>query len=457
MIAPSSRLVGVVCVVGVPAAALSTFSQEYGFVGAVACIALVAAALLDAVVSLGRLGEVEASLPVKLQLVHARWSPLTLSLKNPRSRGLSVALEATERLSAMPTVLAVTAAVGAFSAAEFRVKAEQRGFSRITSCRLETPSWLGFWHVRRECPVQCELSAYPDLHTEQRLIAGLFSAHSASGLHRFRQVGRGREFERVRDYVPGDPSEHIHWKASAKRGRPVTKLFQAERSQRIYVAIDASRTSLRSSARNNEVEESPLAPPGADATGQHEAVLEKLIRSALLLGKVTERMGDQFGLLTFSDRVEAFLQAKRGSTHFRACREALVTLRGAQVNADYSELFSFIGSRIQQRSLIIVLTNLEDPALSEEFAEAVRLVRQKHLVLVTSIVDPRLGPLFETGPVESLDQIYEKLSGHLVYARLLELKRELGSRQVELATVQSLGLTAQVVDAYIGVKRRQLL
>ena len=44
----------------------------------------------------------------------------------------------------------------------------------------------------------------------------------------------------------GDSLGDVHWKATAKRGHPVTKEFQIERTQEVYCIIDASRLSARS-------------------------------------------------------------------------------------------------------------------------------------------------------------------------------------------------------------------
>jgi uncharacterized protein (DUF58 family) len=64
-------------------------------------------------------------------------------------------------------------------------------------------------------------------------------------MHTQRQVGKGRDFEQLREYLPGDGYEDIHWKATAKYGHPVTKVFQIERTQELYVVLDASRLSGR--------------------------------------------------------------------------------------------------------------------------------------------------------------------------------------------------------------------
>ena len=94
-------------------------------------------------------------------------------------------------------------------------------------------------------PAQSEIRVYPNLFTERRNLAALFLHRGAFGLHAQRQVGKGREFEKLREYMPGDSFDEIHWKATAKRGRPITKVFQIERTQEVYVVIDASRLSAR--------------------------------------------------------------------------------------------------------------------------------------------------------------------------------------------------------------------
>ena len=124
-----------------------------------------------------------------------------------------------------------------------------------------------------------------------------------------RQIGRGREFEKLREYVPGDGSDEIHWKATARRGRPITKVFQVERTQEIYVVIDASRLSAR---------------PAGD-----ETALERSIAAALIVGAAAERRGDLFGLAAFSHQVEAFTRARNGKSHYAACRDAIYQIAAA--------------------------------------------------------------------------------------------------------------------------------
>src|SRR5439155_5760719 len=126
--------------------------------------------------------------------------------------------------------------------------------------------------MRKSVPTQSEIRVYPNLLRERRDLAALFLHRGAFGLHAERQVGKGREFEKLREYVPGDGYDEIHWKATAKRGRPITKVFQIERTQEVYVVIDASRLSARpveSPAHDLNRQEQPHGFPGSTLDTRH--------------------------------------------------------------------------------------------------------------------------------------------------------------------------------------------
>ena len=80
-----------------------------------------------------------------------------------------------------------------------------------------------------------------------------------------RYLGRGREFEHLREYVPGDSFDDVDWKATARRGKPVTRIFQVERTQEIYAVVDSSRLPSRlemGQPRRVLVEEPLVIPAG---------------------------------------------------------------------------------------------------------------------------------------------------------------------------------------------------
>ena len=49
---------------------------------------------------------------------------------------------------------------------------------------------------------------------------------------------RGMEFDEVRAWQPGDDPRHMHWKATARTGRPYTKLYQEESERPTVLCVD---------------------------------------------------------------------------------------------------------------------------------------------------------------------------------------------------------------------------
>jgi uncharacterized protein (DUF58 family) len=313
----------------------------------------------------------------------------------------------------------------------------RRGNYRINSAYVEGVSSFGFWAARKKLSVQSEIRVYPNVIAERSTLAALFINRGAFGLHAERQVGKGRDFEKLREYLPGDSFDDIHWKAAARRARPVTKVFQVERTQEVYVVIDASRLSAR------------------DAGGS--PILERLVTAALILGLAAERQGDLFGLLAFSDKIDAFVRAKNGKSHYNHCRDALYTLQPQTVSPDFDELSAFLRLRLRRRALIVFLTSLDDPAIAESFVRNVEWIRRQHLVIVNMIRQKGVRPLFSDSKVSSVDELYEQLGGHLRWHKLRQLEKTLQRRGVRFSLLENERLSADVVSQYLSIKQRQLL
>ena len=60
---------------------------------------------------------------------------------------------------------------------------------------------------------------------------------------RLRLTGTGREFDHLRDYRAGDEMRNISWPATARRAKVVTREFTTERSQQVWIVVDAGRLS----------------------------------------------------------------------------------------------------------------------------------------------------------------------------------------------------------------------
>lgn len=310
----------------------------------------------------------------------------------------------------------------------------RRGPYFLTQAALEQDSQFGFWSHREFRPVQCELRVYPNFMNERKHVSALFLKRNHLGIHAQRQVGKGRDFEKLREYVPGDSYDEIHWKASAKRGRPVTKVFQVERTQEVYVVLDASRLMARD-----------------------PALFERHITAGLLLGIAAEQQGDSFGALAFSDRILHFARARAGRGQFDVCRDMLYGLQPQGVTPAFDELATFLRTRLRKRALLIILTSLDDPAIAESFLHAIDLISRRHLVLVNMLRPALAQPIFSTGAVGTTEEVYTQLGGHLMWHDLREMGKVLQRRGVGFAMLESENLSARLVSQYVTTKARQLL
>jgi uncharacterized protein (DUF58 family) len=287
---------------------------------------------------------------------------------------------------------------------------------------------------------------------ERGSLAALFLNRGHYGIHIRRQHGKGREFEKLREYIPGDGFDEIHWKATAKRRHPITKIFQIERTQEVYTVIDASRLSARPMVAK--------ALPGVGASGVLEGsdtCLERFIAAALVVGLAAQKQGDRFGLITFSDSVHDFLRARGGKSHYSACRDRLFNLHPRMVNPDYEELSTFVRLKLRRRALVILLTNLDDPVLAESFTRTVELLRPHHLVMVNMLRPAAARPVFSNPGLTSPEEIYQELSGHALWHNLRELEKTLSLHGVDFRLVDHERLCVDVVSQYMNVKQRQLL
>jgi len=441
MVVPRNKLLFWVAAVALPFALLAAVAPESAPVCAVFVGGLAVAALADAWGARKSLAGIRVEVPPVVRMSKDHEGKFEIRIRNdsPGDRFVRAAPGLPPEIPAITEEMdTILPAESQFSPVVWTCKPVKRGNYPIRSVYLESISSLGFWGVRKELSVESEIRVYPNLLTERKNLAALFLKRGAFGLHPERQVGKGRDFEKLREYVPGDSFDEIHWKATARRAKPITKVFQIERTQEVYVMVDASRLSARE-----------FHPGGS--------ILERLVTAALVLGLAAERQGDLFGLLTFTDKVETFVRARNGKTHYSACRDALYTLQPRTVTPDFDELCAFIRLRLRRRALIVFLTSLDDPALAESFVRHVDLIRRQHLVLVHMIRQPGAAPLF-TGPhVASVDDLYWQLGGHLRWHKLRQLEKTLQRRGVRFSLVENERLSADLVSQYLSVKQRQLI
>ena len=110
-------------------------------------------------------------------------------------------------------------------------------------------------------PLEQTVRVYPDLQEGRRESLYLVrSRQIALEKRRARRVGAGREFENLRDYQPGDERRDVSWMASARRGKLVTKIYRPERSQAVWILLDAGRLQRARAGKRSMLDHTVMEP-----------------------------------------------------------------------------------------------------------------------------------------------------------------------------------------------------
>lgn len=453
MLVPSNRLLLYTAFLGIP---LFTVLGMVGNLSAPALVAVAVLALLlaalDAPSALASIRHLRVELPEIIRTTKAREFEVEGVVINPGDvcRSARIGLPFAKAFECEKPILELHFKRGTErSKAVWKLRALERGRYPLAKAYIEGTSRFGFWHGRRSVPVTTEVRVYPDLSRERNVLAPLFFRRGAIGVHHVRQIGKGREFEQLRNYVPGDSYEDIFWKGTAKRRFPVTRMFQLERTQQFYVAIDASRRSARRLDRISDEEEAGIIA---------KTQLERFIQAALVLALAAEQQTDKFGLIVFSDTVHRIIPAGGGRGHYDVIRDVLYALEPRVVSPDYEDVFIHIGNRLRHRALLLFLTDLGEPWLAEQFVEGIPLISRKHVVLTHMLGQREIQPMFtKTDALESDEEVYGRFAGQILWNDLQDTTRVLKQRGVHLTSSLQENLVADVVSEYLRVKKRQLI
>jgi len=265
-------------------------------------------------------------------------------------------------------------------------------------------------------------------------------------------TGHGRDFERLREYQAGDTYSEIAWKSTARRGTPVTRLFQWEQKQEVYFVVDQSRLSALAL--------DPVAAPDNDAPQARSPrrLLDLAVETALVGATVALELGDEFGLVTYADEPKSWLRAGSGQSQFHQFRDRLLNLEPLPTTADYEALFGEIRLRFRRRAYLVLLADLTERSVSDSLRRGVGLVRSSHAVLLTSILSAHARPAFSPGEEPSTVQdVYAALAGEKENQRLGALARQLRQLDVQLRFVPAEMFLRTAVEGYLESKQEQRL
>ena len=253
------------------------------------------------------------------------------------------------------------------------------------------------------------------------------------GARRTRILGRQGDFERLRDFVTGDDVRHLDWKATARQGRPITRVFQAERSQTLLILVDGTRL---------------MAARAGELTKMDYAV-----NAALMLAHVGLSRGDRVGVAVFDHALRAYLPPRSGHAQFGRVLNLLFDQQATRSFPRYREAARQLVRDNRRRSLLVWITDLVDGEQGAELLAALRTLRRRHLSLVVALTDPRLQAAAAAAPT-SRAGLFATAAAAEVLAEREALMRQLRAEGAELVQRTPEAIGPALVDEYLDLKQR---
>ncbi|MCF7674224.1 MAG: DUF58 domain-containing protein [Akkermansiaceae bacterium] len=195
--------------------------------------------------------------------------------------------------------------------------------------------------------------------------------------------GRGMDFDRVRNYVPGDDVRTIDWNVTARTGEPHIKVFTEERELTILLLIDISASADFGSVENSKRE---LA---AEAAGV-------LAASAI-------RNRDKVGLILFAEGVELYIPPGKGRLHIMRLIREILFFQPDQKGTNITAALDFANQVLHRRSVIFLVSDFclgtpIEPRL-RKLTTKLQITNRRHDVITLSVTDPREESLPDVGRI----------------------------------------------------------
>ena len=349
----------------------------------------------------------------------------------------------------------------------YRLTPNRRGDFKFGALSGRYGTVLGLWfrQFRRHAEPD-GARVYPDTTGVRRYELALREGKMRDiGLHLLKLRGRGTEFESLRDYNSDDEFKAINWKASARSGKLIATNYEIERDQTVIICLDCGRmmTSLASSKS-----ETAAAAPDEDWQNPERAQTQTLdappletplskldcaINATVLLSHVSASMGDNVGLLLFSDAVLNYLPPRKGRIQTGQIIEALYGAQPSLVEPDYQVAYEYLLARRLRRSLVVTFTDIIDPEASRELLNASAALRRHHNALCVTINNRDVTDLAAQFP-RTPGELYEKAMAQRVLAQRESALENLRAFGVGILDVEARELSIATVNRYLNMKSR---
>ncbi len=333
---------------------------------------------------------------------------------------------------------------------DYDLKPLSRGeyYFGLLNCYISTP--IGFLQRRtrhgelhqpedkRKAPFTTIVKVYPAFQQLKKYSLQFLASNdnNVPGLKKLRRLGHSLEFEKIKEYVPGDDVRTINWKATARSNNLMVNTFTDARQQQIYCLIDKGRN---------------MKMPFEGMT-----LLDYSINAGLALLNVALLKQDKAGLITFSKKIDDVVPADRKNNQLYRIIETLYKQQTKFEESDYEAVWTLIHKRISQRSLILFFTNFETFSSLERQLPFLKKIAQNHLVCAVFFQNTLLEQIHQTTPDDTEGIYIKTIADQFAYEKR-QIVKELRRHGIISILTTPKNLNIDVINKYLEMKARQMV
>lgn len=311
-----------------------------------------------------------------------------------------------------------------------RLRPTRRGDRQADRVTIRSYGPLGLFTRQGSHRVPWTVRVLPPFTSRKHLPSKLSRLRELDGRTSVLTRGEGTEFDSLREYVPGDDTRSIDWRATARQSTVAIRTWRPERDRHILLVLDTGRTSA------GRVGDAPRLDASMDA--------------ALLLGALASRAGDRVDLLAHDRRVRALVQGRSAGDVLPSLVNTMAVLEPELVETDARALTATALRSAPRRSLVVLFTTLDAAPIEEGLLPVLPRLTRRHTVLLAAVADPHVATMAEArGHAEA---VYEAAAAAQAQSERRRTADQLRRHGVVVVDATPDELPPALADAYLELK-----
>ncbi|MFM9367069.1 DUF58 domain-containing protein [Streptomyces sp. Da 82-17] len=311
-----------------------------------------------------------------------------------------------------------------------RLRPSRRGDHQAERVTVRSLGPLGLIARQGGHKIPWTLRVLPAFHSRKHLPSKLSRLRELDGRTSVLTRGEGTEFDSLRDYVPGDDTRSIDWRATARQSAVAVRTWRPERDRHILLVLDTGRTSA------GRVGDAPRLDASMDA--------------ALLLAALATRAGDRVDLLAYDRRIRTLVQGRTANELLPALVNSLAALEPELVETDARTLAATVLKTAPRRSLVVLLTSLDAAPMEEGLLPVLPQLTKRHAVIAASVSDPQVDHM--AAGRGNAEAVYGAAAAAQAQEERRRTAERLSRHGVTVIDAPPSELAPALADAYLALK-----